>query len=82
MWSVRHRNRNADTALAESVPLTCVPLYEGIEPSSLVAVALKIGGKGGIRTPGGFYTPFAFQASDLNHSSTLPNDAALMTVYK
>ena len=30
------------------------------------------GGAGGIRTPGGFNSPHAFQACDLNHSSTAP----------
>ena len=33
------------------MPLTCVPLYEGIEPPSLVAVTLKIGGAKENRTP-------------------------------
>ena len=54
MWSMRHRNRDAGMALAESIPLTCVPLYEGIEPSSLVAVASKLAVRGGFEPPGAF----------------------------
>ena len=33
---------------------------------------LLTGGEGGIRTRGGFYPTHAFQACDLNHSSTSP----------
>lgn len=64
------------------MPLTCVPLSNGIEPSSLVAVAFEIGGRGEIRTHGAFEGTFAFQASNLIHSSTLPKniDVALVTV--
>ena len=35
-----------------------------------------VGGRGGIRTRGGFNPTYAFQAYDLNRSSTLPNQNA------
>ena len=33
---------------------------------------MHLGGEGGIRTRGKFYPTHAFQACDLNHSSTSP----------
>jgi hypothetical protein len=38
------------------------------------------GGEGGIRTRGGFYPSHAFQACDLNHSSTSPEPTSLTRV--
>ena len=39
------------------------------------------GGAGGIRTRGGFYPTHAFQACDLNHSSTAPEGAILPCIH-
>ena len=37
------------------------------------------GGRGGIRTRGGFNPTYAFQAYDLNRSSTLPNQKSIVS---
>ena len=42
------------------------------KPNGHAAFKIAHGGRGGIRTRGGFNPTYAFQAYDLNRSSTLP----------